>query len=97
MPLNMEKLSWFLTTSFTFTDRKALYTLQEEKRNHHSYSAMNPVNYNSDLPARYTHSCNSGTNIFRITNHLLIGNKACSLRLNLYLTVNEAKNLRLDR
>lgn len=49
---------------------------------------MNSVSYISNLPARYTHWCNGGTNIMGVTIHVLV-----ELHKMEHIPDNEAKNL----
>lgn len=57
--------------------RSALGTLPEQKSNYQSYPAVAVASHNNNCPHNM---CSGGTNVMGVTNHFLIGFKACFTR-----------------
>lgn len=64
--------------------RNALGMLPEQKSNYQSYPAVIAASHSNNWP---DNTCSGGTNVMGVTNHFLIGFKACFTRRYPYLTL----------
>lgn len=79
-----------LSLLVSFHNVRTLYVhYWEEESIERSYPYVNPVVHNNEWTRKmypYTHAtCNSGMNVMKVTNHFLIGFKACFTRWNSFL------------
>lgn len=81
---NMERLSRYSTTSFTFMNSihgaGSTISVTKVEKNHQSHLVTYTKSYNRSLPARCKHWYNSGTGDIEVANHFVkAGFKSCSI------------------
>jgi hypothetical protein len=93
---HLEASSGLPSNNHQYCWKALLHTPLEEKSSHVSHPGTCPAPNHGKLPAGYPGAI-TVVNVTGATNHFLIEFKAHSMRWNRHDTVNEAKNVRIDR